>query len=465
MTQNLFHNRILIQKLIQKPLFISSSINGQRLVRSFSERASTINALRGCIVNDAITLREKISPNYIPVHKSELSHLKWNQQPENIFLTKKPWNDNAREAIIEFINYVTKEHPSINILLDPISSEELGPLVSPHAKLFTHNEPSVITSKTDLIITFGGDGTILHAANYFARNPESVSQGKKAISFQNPSDLNKVGYNYNPSISQVPPVLSFSLGTLGFLLPFPFSSYNEAFTNVINSDAKVLNRMRIKCNKDVIVPSRSPFSSNNSSSFMTEKEAFRPSNLSVSESIDHNNLPLAAAAFHTSSLTSSHERPILAMNDITLHRGRSPHLTRLVISLSNLPLTTCIADGLIVSTPTGSTAYSLSSGGPIIHPSVPCILLNPICPRSLSFRPVVIPVGETIQVHVDEESRDGIDVSVDGIEMGGLRRGEGLTIESVGKEAGIWCVVDSHADWVGGLNGLLGFNSVFEIHK
>ena len=67
---------------------------------------------------------------------------------------------------------------------------------------------------------------------------------------------------------------------------------------------------------------------------------------------------------------------IHAMNDVTIHRGSSPNLTSLDIYIDNEFFTTTFADGVIFATPTGSTAYSLSSGGSITHPSVPCVLLT-----------------------------------------------------------------------------------------
>lgn len=89
------------------------------------------------------------------------------------------------------------------------------------------------------------------------------------------------------------------------------------------------------------------------------------------------------------------------MNEVTLHRGRSPHLTTIDCFVDDEYLTECVADGLIVATPTGSTAYSLSAGGPIVHPSVQSLLITPICPRSLSFRTVLLPPSSNIALKVN----------------------------------------------------------------
>ena len=179
-----------------------------------------------------------------------------------------------------------------------------------------------------------------------------------------------------------------------------------------------------------------------------------------------------------------------ALNEIILHRGASPHLTHLTISISGRILTEAVADGLIISTPTGSTAYSLSAGGSIVHPLVKGIVITPICARSLSFRPLVLPNEATVDVRVTgDRGGAGVDVSIDGVGRQGVGIGMGVRVwgESVGRAediarregkkveegkgwvGGVPCVMRGQGregasgdeGWVGGLNGLLKFNYPF----
>ena len=82
------------------------------------------------------------------------------------------------------------------------------------------------------------------------------------------------------------------------------------------------------------------------------------------------------------------------------------------------------SDGLIVSTPTGSTAYSVAAGGPILDPELEALILNPICPFTLSNRPMVLPAGETVLAEVEEEQRSGVLLTVDGQVMVKLKPGD-----------------------------------------
>jgi NAD+ kinase len=95
------------------------------------------------------------------------------------------------------------------------------------------------------------------------------------------------------------------------------------------------------------------------------------------------------------------------LNDAVIHKGTLARIIELNTSVDGKHLTTYQADGLIISTPTGSTAYSLAAGGPILHPSINALILNPICPFTLSQRPIVIPDNvERIEVTLNTENED-----------------------------------------------------------
>ena len=87
-----------------------------------------------------------------------------------------------------------------------------------------------------------------------------------------------------------------------------------------------------------------------------------------------------------------------AINDVCITAGPPFRTIELKILVDDQPLAGCVSDGLIVSTPTGSTAYNLSAGGPILSPKIAAMVITPICPHSLSFRPIVINADSTIEV-------------------------------------------------------------------
>jgi NAD+ kinase len=88
------------------------------------------------------------------------------------------------------------------------------------------------------------------------------------------------------------------------------------------------------------------------------------------------------------------------LNDVVVTKGAKARVIELAIGIDGRDVARLKADGLIVSTPTGSTAYSLSAGGPILHPGVPAIVLTPICPHTLSFRPMAVPATSAITVRL-----------------------------------------------------------------
>ncbi|MBT8331755.1 MAG: NAD(+)/NADH kinase [Deltaproteobacteria bacterium] len=94
------------------------------------------------------------------------------------------------------------------------------------------------------------------------------------------------------------------------------------------------------------------------------------------------------------------------LNDVVINRGALARLAHIETRIDDHYLTTYSADGLIVATPTGSTAYSLAAGGPVIHPAVPAIILTPICPFTLTNRPLIVPQSANIKIKLAKGSSD-----------------------------------------------------------
>jgi NAD+ kinase len=103
------------------------------------------------------------------------------------------------------------------------------------------------------------------------------------------------------------------------------------------------------------------------------------------------------------------------LNDVVINKGALARLAHIQTDIDGRYLTTYSADGLIIATPTGSTAYSLAAGGPVIHPAVPGIILTPICPFTLTNRPLIIPDRSEITLRLGEKSTD-IMLTMDGQE-------------------------------------------------
>jgi NAD+ kinase len=101
------------------------------------------------------------------------------------------------------------------------------------------------------------------------------------------------------------------------------------------------------------------------------------------------------------------------LNDAVINKGALARMMELRISVNGSHLTTLRADGLIVATPTGSTAYSLSAGGPIIHPTIHCFVVTPICPHTLSNRPIALPDTVVVSVCLTSMSED-VSLTLDG---------------------------------------------------
>lgn len=116
------------------------------------------------------------------------------------------------------------------------------------------------------------------------------------------------------------------------------------------------------------------------------------------------------------------------LNDAVISKGAFARMVSLDVSVGKDDLIAIRADGLIVATPTGSTAYSLSAGGPIIHPGLHCFVLTPICPHTLSNRPIVIPDTSVVTVKLRSES-DGVSLTLDGQVVEPLRLNDVIEVK------------------------------------
>jgi len=118
-----------------------------------------------------------------------------------------------------------------------------------------------------------------------------------------------------------------------------------------------------------------------------------------------------------------------ATNEVSISRGLSQRMIALDAYVGDMLVDHYIADGLVLSSPTGSTAYSLSAGGPIVAPDVHCFVLNPICPHTLTARPIVLSAKERVRLKIHmKEMREGIQLSVDGQAVCEMRNLEEITV-------------------------------------
>ena len=102
------------------------------------------------------------------------------------------------------------------------------------------------------------------------------------------------------------------------------------------------------------------------------------------------------------------------LNDIVITKGALSRIIEISVSVGDAPVTRFRADGLIIASPTGSTAYNLAAGGPIVHPAVDAMLLTPIAPHTLTNRPVVIPASSDVHVRPIMDEHDEVFVTFDG---------------------------------------------------
>ncbi|GLH04831.1 NAD kinase [Gryllus bimaculatus] len=223
----------------------------------------------------------------------------------------------------------------------------------------------------------------------------------------------------------VPPVMAFHLGSLGFLTPFEFDNFQEQVTNVLEGHAALTLRSRLRC--------------------------------MIMRKNDGNNVSVGVGK---AALNSPIKPPstFLVLNEVVIDRGPSPYLSNIDLFLDGKHITSVQGDGLIVSTPTGSTAYAVAAGASMIHPNVPAIMVTPICPHSLSFRPIVVPAGVELKILLNSDARSTSWVSFDGRNQQEMRVGDSLRVTTSVYPVPSICAQDQISDWFDSLAECLHWN-------
>ncbi|KAG9688295.1 ATP-NAD kinase, partial [Aureobasidium melanogenum] len=231
--------------------------------------------------------------------------------------------------------------------------------------------------KFDIVLALGGDGTVLFASLLFQRI--------------------------------VPPVLSFAMGSLGFLTKFDFARYTSILPRAFNDGITVSLRLRFE--GTIMRSIRREGDSDED-----HKQRRLDEELVGAEADDHHTHK-PEAAYHI-------------LNEIVLDRGPGGSMVALDVYGDEECFTTIAADGLIVATPTGSTAYNLAAGGSLCHPDNPVILLTAIAAHTLNFRPIILPDTMVLRIGVPYDARSSAYTSFDGKYRTELNPGDYVTISA-----------------------------------
>lgn len=197
--------------------------------------------------------------------------------------------------------------------VDFIVEEDLARYLNISEDIFPCSKAEVFGEKCQMILSFGGDGTILSSARVV---------GRSGI-----------------------PILGVKMGGLGFLAELASEEIFTSLEDILNGRYQIVERMVLEAQ----------------------------------------------------IIAADHGNRYYALNDFVLDKGAISRVIRLKTFIDDQFLNTYIGDGLIISTPTGSTAYSLAAGGPILLPSMEAIIINPISPHSLGARPVVFPGDKIVR--------------------------------------------------------------------
>ena len=253
-------------------------------------------------------------------------------------ITGHPRKDQIWEPVADLVSWLMRQDLPFCLHQDVADGLAARELVG--EAVCTANATADLTDASDVVLSYGGDGTLLRTAH-------ALGDGG-------------------------PPIMGVNIGRLGFLADIDTGGVEEAIQQLEDGAYRVEERMVLEA----------------------------------------------------SARSASDDAPDLsarwALNEFVVDRSGETGLLEIDVRVNGTPLNTYWADGLIAATPTGSTAYSLSAGGPILAPGTEAIILTPIAPHTLTVRPIALPADATVEVRVRPEERsyvfaaDGHNNAIDG---------------------------------------------------
>ncbi|KAK4192886.1 ATP-NAD kinase-like domain-containing protein [Podospora australis] len=322
-------------------------------------------------------------------------------------------------------------------------SEEASEDVGKRLRFWTEEMCRARPHTFDFVITLGGDGTVLYASWLFQRI--------------------------------VPPVLSFALGSLGFLTKFDFEEYQKTLTAAFSEGVTVSLRLRFEVTVMRSQKKRGRIGSGAELDDIQEDGDGDKDDEEEMRDLVEELIGEEKDDEHTHRPEGTFE----VLNELVVDRGPNPSESSFVISfsqyvmrltrlpaLSNIEIfgddeyfTSVSADGVCVSTPTGSTAYNLAAGGSLCHPENPVMLLTSICAHTLSFRPIILPDTIVLRIGVPYDARTSSWASFDGRERVELRPGDYVTVSASRYP---FACVQAHGkrseEWIRSISAKLGWN-------
>ncbi|KAI0717257.1 ATP-NAD kinase [Cerioporus squamosus] len=336
----------------------------------------------------------------------------------------------AREHPELFVPFPKRRTSSSSSLHSNLSNGDSQPTSEGQLRYWTAEMCSRSPHLFDFVVTLGGDGTVLFTSWLFQRI--------------------------------VPPVLPFALGSLGFLTNFDFANHQKVMDSAIDDGIRVNLRMRFTC---TVYRAISP--DKNSKACRAIKKG--DTGEILMRNIEQDGWDALEGGVGTGGKAGAKDKEIMCfstrpvecfevLNDLVVDRGPSPYVSLLELFGDEHHLTTVQADGLCVATPTGSTAYSLSAGGSLVHPEIPAILITPLCPHTLSFRPMLLPDTMELRICVPFNSRSTAWASFDGRGRVELKQGDHIKVTASKYPFPTVCAESQSRDWFHSISRTLKWN-------